>query len=195
MIQTVGEWQCGDGVLAVCRGDLTASTADAVVNAANPELAGGGGVDGALHRAAGPELLAAGRALVEANGPLATGRAVLTPGFALEARHVIHTVGPVWRGGEADEDALLASAYRESLALAGAHGLQSVDFPAVSCGVYGFPVQRAAAIALRELDNSLRAGVVKRAGMVIFSPDAAALWAETARDLFGGPERLAAPGA
>ncbi len=189
MIETVHEWELGPGLLAVCRGDLAASRADVVVNAANPQLAGGGGVDGALHRAAGPQLLAAGRAWVRANGPLPTGRAVLTPGFALAAKYVVHTVGPIWRGGGADEDALLASAYRESLALAGAQGAASVDLPAVSCGVYGFPVRRAARIALAELGKSLRAGVVKRAGMVIFSPDAAALWARTARDLFGDPVR------
>jgi len=189
MIEVLHRWALGPGVLAVCSGDLTASQADAVVNAANPQLAGGGGVDGALHRVAGPELLAAGRAWVEAHGPLGTGRAVITPGFGLAVRFVIHTVGPVWRGGSQDEDALLASAYRESLALAGAHGLESVDLPAVSCGVYGFPVQRATAIALGELAKSLRTGVVKRAAMVIFSPDAAELWADAARSLFGDPAR------
>lgn len=189
MIDILHEWQINSGVLAVCRGDLTASAADAVVNAANPQLMGGGGVDGALHRAAGSELLAAGRAWVREHGPLPTGQAVMTSGFDLPVRHVIHTVGPIWNGGGAGEDEALASAYRNSLALAAEHGLASVDFPAVSCGVYGFPVERAAAIALKELAESLRAGLVKRTSMVIFSPDAARLWADTARELFGDPAR------
>ncbi|WP_461211478.1 macro domain-containing protein [Desulfocurvus sp. DL9XJH121] len=180
-------WNLPGGALCVRRGDLARSTADAVVNAANPQLAGGGGVDGALHRAAGPELLAAGRAWVRDNGPLPTGRAVITPGFGLAAKWVIHTVGPVWRGGANDEDALLASAYAGSMRLAREHGAASVDFPAVSCGVYGFPMERAATIALSTLAENLAPGVVKTASMVIFSADAAALWAARARELFGPP--------
>lgn len=177
----------GGCALTIRSGDLTRSHADAVVNAANPQLAGGGGVDGALHRAAGPDLLNAGRAWVAANGPLPTGRAVITSGFNLRARFVIHTVGPIWRGGGENEDALLASAYAESLRLARDNGCASVDFPAVSCGVYGFPLDRAMPIALKTIAENLPLGVVKRAGMVIFSPEAAARWVAAGRELLGDP--------
>jgi O-acetyl-ADP-ribose deacetylase len=125
-------------------GDITKLTLDAIVNAANETLRGGGGVDGAIHRAAGPELLTACIAI----GGCLTGEARITPGFRLPARYVIHTVGPVWRGGGAGEDDLLASCYRESLKLAEAHGVSSIAFPAISTGVYGFPAERAAPIAV-----------------------------------------------
>jgi len=130
--------------LEVWQGDITTLKVDAIVNAANTSLLGGGGVDGAIHRAAGPELLAACRPFHGCR----TGEAVITPGFRLPARYVIHTPGPVWHGGAHGEAELLASCYRQALRLASEHQLASVAFPGISTGVYGFPQEEAAAIAV-----------------------------------------------
>ncbi len=131
--------------LEAARGDITAERVDAVVNAANSGLRGGGGVDGAIHRAAGYERL---RAACRAIGGCPPGAAVVTPGFALHARYIIHTVGPVWRGGREDEPETLAGCYRHSLAVADEVGAESVAFPAISTGVYGYPPDLAAAVAV-----------------------------------------------
>ena len=143
-----------EGRVVVVQGDITRLDVDAIVNAANASLLGGGGVDGAIHRAAGPELLEACRPL----GGARTGEAKITPGFRLQARHVIHAVGPVWQGGHAREDELLASCYRSALALAEGRGLRSIAFPAISTGAYGFPLERATAIAAREIAAALARG-------------------------------------
>src|ERR687892_450415 len=131
----------------IVQADITTQSVDAIVNAANSSLRGGGGVDGAIHRATGPRLLEATRKI----GGCPTGQARLTPGFDLPAKWVIHTVGPVWQGGHAGEDELLASCYRESLKLAASVGARLVAFPAISTGVYGFPMERAARIAVAEI--------------------------------------------
>jgi O-acetyl-ADP-ribose deacetylase (regulator of RNase III) len=162
-----------DARIELTEGDITRLAVDAIVNAANSSLLGGGGVDGAIHRAAGPELLAECRQL----GGCPTGEARLTRGYKLPARHVIHTVGPVWRGGGAGEDELLAGCYRNSLALAVAHALRSIAFPAISTGVYGFPRPRAAAIAVAETHRFLAADKdLERVIFVCFDAETLALY-------------------
>lgn len=181
MTKRIADLKIGDGHLDIVLGDITKTDADAVVNAANSRLAGGGGVDGAIHRAAGYEKLqAACREIINEIGELPPGEAVATPGFALPARTIIHTVGPIWRGGGNNEHETLASAYRESLKLASEMDLQSIAFPAISCGAYGFPLQEAAKIAVRELGTGLREGLVRRASIVLFSADTAQAFARAA---------------
>jgi O-acetyl-ADP-ribose deacetylase len=139
------------GRISAVRVDITTLAVDAIVNAANTTLLGGGGVDGAIHHAAGPELLAECRLL----GGCRTGQAKITPGFKLPAKYVIHTVGPVWNGGSHGEAELLASCYRECFVLAREYVLRTLAFPAISCGVYGYPIQQAVGIAVREVRAGL----------------------------------------
>lgn len=155
--------------IEVVEGDITTQPVDAIVNAANTTLLGGGGVDGAIHRAAGPELLAECLGL----GGCATGQAKVTKGYRLPARWVIHTVGPVWHGGQHHEDDLLASCYRSSFALAEQHRARTIAFPCISTGVYGFPMDRAARIAVRETRSFLqRCKTVEKVLLVCFGKDA-----------------------
>jgi len=142
--------------IELIQGDITRQHTDAIVNAANSALAGGGGVDGAIHRAGGPAILEECRAIVAAQGPLPPGRAVITTAGLLPARHVIHTVGPVWHGGGRGEAETLAACYRNSLALAAEHGLATVAFPSISTGAYGYPVASAAAVASGAVREALR---------------------------------------
>ncbi|MDF7807576.1 O-acetyl-ADP-ribose deacetylase [Pontiellaceae bacterium B12219] len=141
-------------MVEIVQGDITAMKVDAIVNAANPSLLGGGGVDGAIHRAAGPRL----KAECAMVGGCPTGSAKLTEGYDLPARFVIHAVGPVWRGGDAGEDELLASCYRNVLRLAQEHRIDSIAFPSISTGAYGFPIERACGIALSEIFRALDEG-------------------------------------
>ncbi len=151
--------------IEIIQGDITKQAVDAIVNAANCSLLGGGGVDGAIHRAAGPELLAECRTLHGCE----TGKAKITRGYRLPAKYVIHTPGPVWRGGTHREDELLASCYRSCLALADENGCKTVDFPSISTGVYAFPVERAAGIAIRTIGAFLTDHpAIERVRMVCF---------------------------
>ncbi|EFL49599.1 Appr-1-p processing domain protein [Solidesulfovibrio fructosivorans JJ]] len=173
------------GILRLIEGDITKDDADAIVNAANSALAGGGGVDGAIHRAAGPGLPEACRAIIAEIGRLPAGGAVITPGFDLPARHIIHTVGPIWRGGNEGEPERLRSAYVESLARAIENGLSSISFPAVSTGVYGFPVEKAAPIALTAMAEALTAGSIREVRVYLHGKYAYDLWRSAADALFG----------
>lgn len=144
--------------LHIIQGDITQQSTDAIVNAANSSLMGGGGVDGAIHRAGGPAILQDCKQIVARQGRLPTGEAVTTTGGNLKAKHVIHTVGPVWHGGNKGEPELLASAYRESLKVAAESDLNSVSFPSISTGVYGYPVDQAARVALNTITTFLSQG-------------------------------------
>ncbi len=165
--------------IEILRGDITAQQVDAIVNAANESLLGGGGVDGAIHRAAGPELLAECRTL----GGCPTGQARITRGYRLPARYVMHTVGPVWRGGRRGEAELLASCYCGCLQLARDHNCDTVAFPAISCGVYGYPLDEAAGVSLKavrgDLDSHDRPSLVR---WVMLDPEAYDAWTRA----FGG---------
>ncbi len=171
----------------IVQGDITTFDVDAIVNAANASLLGGGGVDGAIHRAAGPDLLRE----CEQIGGCPTGEARLTAGYRLPARHVIHTVGPVWSGGMRDEDRLLASCYRTSLGLARQHRLRTVAFPAISTGVYRFPLERATSIALRETAGFLEEhpGDLDRVVFVCFDAKTREVYQKVLQEMTAGKKR------
>jgi len=158
--------------LSIIQGDITRQTTDAIVNAANSSLMGGGGVDGAIHRAGGPAILEECKKIVARQGRLPTGKAVITVGGNLKAKFVIHTVGPVWHGGHQEEPELLASAYRESLRVAAENNLSSVSFPSISSGAYSYPVTEAARIAIATVASLLKekATSIKEVVFVLFDP-------------------------
>jgi O-acetyl-ADP-ribose deacetylase len=173
-----------DGRIELIRADITTLDVDAIVNAANSSLLGGGGVDGAIHRAAGPGLLQETRNL----GGTPPGTAKITAGYDLPARHVIHAVGPIWRGGEADEDATLASAYRRSLELAAEAALDSIAFPSISTGIYGFPLGRATRIAHATARDWLAANEQPRLVVFcVFSERDLGIHEAIAAEVFGPP--------
>ncbi len=170
------------GRIEIVQGDITQQQVEAIVNAANPTLLGGGGVDGAIHRAAGPGLLEECRRL----GGCPTGEARITGGYNLPARYVIHTVGPVWQGGTAGEDELLARCYRNSLTLAAQHGIRTIAFPAISTGAYGFPLERATRIAFDETRRFLENhDLPEKVIFVCFGEQAYCCYQEVAREVLG----------
>jgi O-acetyl-ADP-ribose deacetylase (regulator of RNase III) len=172
--------------LVLTQGDITKEAVGAVVNAANSSLMGGGGVDGAIHRAGGPEILEACKAVVREIGRLDPGRAVITTGGNLSARHVIHTVGPIWRGGAGGEAETLKSAYLESLRLAEKEGIESVAFPSISTGAYGYPIAQAAGVALGAVSQHLAArSPLAEVRFVLFSAADLEVYEQVAKRLAG----------
>jgi len=173
--------------MSAIQGDITRQDTDAIVNAANSSLMGGGGVDGAIHRAGGPAILEECKEIVRRQGRLPTGQAVITTGGRLPARYVIHTVGPVWRGGGRGEPELLARAYRESLKLAAARKLRRVAFPSISTGVYGYPVTEAAGVAVGTVSEFLSGepGAVKEVVFVLFDSHTYETYATAIRNAAG----------
>jgi len=178
----------GPAKLSLIQGDITQKDTDAIVNAANSSLMGGGGVDGAIHRAGGPAILEDCKKIVARQGRLPTGRAVVTTGGNLPAKHVIHTVGPVWHGGGKGEAGLLESAYRESLKLAAENNLTSVSFPSISTGAYGYPVEQAAGVALGTVAAFLREKVtsIKEVVFVLFDSRTYETYAAALQELTAG---------
>jgi len=156
MESQIAELNINQTKISIIEGDITKQTTDAIVNAANSRLMGGGGVDGAIHRAGGPAILEECKQIVARQGQLPTGKAVITIGGNLKTRYVIHTVGPIWHGGNSGEPELLASAYRESLKVAIKNGLGSVSFPSISTGAYGYPLAEAAEVAVKTTIDLLK---------------------------------------
>ena len=174
----------GSARIELLRGDITAQDTDAIVNAANSSLMGGGGVDGAIHRAGGPAILAACRAVRQQRGPLPPGEAVITTGGMLPARYVIHTVGPIWRGGQSGEPEALARCYTNSLAVAASHSVKRIAFPSISTGAYGYPIDQAASVALCSVRDALLAGApLELVRWVLFSETDLAVYCHAAERL------------
>jgi O-acetyl-ADP-ribose deacetylase (regulator of RNase III) len=172
--------------LSITQGDITRQTTDAIVNAANSGLMGGGGVDGAIHRAGGPAILEECKKIVSRQGRLPTGQAVITTAGNMKARYVIHTVGPIWQGGDQGESGLLASAYRESLKLAAENNLTSISFPSISTGAYGYPVDKAARIAIKEVISFLKQTTsIKEVVFVLFDARTLEAYADALWDIKG----------
>jgi O-acetyl-ADP-ribose deacetylase len=182
------EFGVGNATLQLVKGDITDVEAEAIVNAANSTLLGGGGVDGAIHRKGGPKILEECKRLRAKEWPdgLPTGNAVITTGGNLKAKHVIHTVGPIWRGGFYDEAKLLRTAYRNSLKLAVANGLKSIAFPSISTGAYGYPTEEAAGVALAGVKDFLeKEDKIDRVMLVLFSDRDLGIYEKAAKTLFG----------
>jgi len=173
--------------LSIIQGDITRQDTDAIVNAANSSLMGGGGVDGAIHRAGGPAILEECKQIVARQGRLPTGKAVITSGGNLKARHVIHTVGPIWHGGNKGEPELLASAYQESLKLAMENQLYSISFPSISTGAYGYPVNKAARAAIETVITSLRQSntSVREVVFVLFDSQTLGAYSSALKEITG----------
>jgi O-acetyl-ADP-ribose deacetylase len=172
--------------LSIIQGDITRQATDAIVNAANSSLMGGGGVDGAIHRAGGPAILEECKKIVARQGQLPTGKAVITTAGNMKARHVIHTVGPIWHGGGQREPLLLASAYRESLALAAENKLTSISFPSISTGAYGYPADKAARVAVKEVIAFLEEPTsLKEVIFVLFDTRTYEIYADTLWNTMG----------
>lgn len=181
------EIKIGKSVIKLIQGDITEQDVDAIVNAANPSLMGGGGVDGAIHRKGGPKILEECKKIRETLYPngLPTGEAVITSGGNLKAKYVIHTVGPIWRGGGAGEAGLLAKAYVNSLKLAVEKGLKKVAFPAISTGAYGYPIEEASRVALKAIKGFLeKEGGLEEVRLVLFKERDLKIYEEAAKEIF-----------
>ncbi len=181
------ELKIGNTTLRIIQGDLTEQEVDAIVNAANPSLMGGGGVDGAIHRKGGPKILEECkkiRATLYPNG-LPTGKAVITSGGNLKAKYVIHTVGPIWRGGNEGEPELLAEAYKNSLKLAVEKGLKTIAFPSISTGAYGYPIEKASKVALKAIKDFLEkeSSHLKEVRIVLFKEEDLKVYEETVKEI------------
>ena len=184
------EHKISNAKVAIVIGDITDQDVDAIVNAANPSLMGGGGVDGAIHRKGGPRIAEECRRIREKRWPggLPTGEAVITSGGNLNARHVIHTVGPIWRGGDSGEPDLLARAYQNSLRLAASRGLRTVAFPSISTGAYGYPVEEAAPIAVRAVKEFLGGNdTLSEVAFVLFTDSDLEKYAKAAEEILRPP--------
>jgi O-acetyl-ADP-ribose deacetylase (regulator of RNase III) len=178
------EKSINQSILSIVEGDITQESTDAIVNAANPELMGGGGVDGAIHRAGGPAILEECKKIRARSGRLPTGKAVITTAGNMKAKYVIHTVGPIWHGGKSNEPKLLASCYSECLKLAKEHGCKSIAFPSISTGAYGYPAELAAPVALNEICRFLQNDTyIKLVRFVLFGSEMFKIYANTINQL------------